>query len=357
VLVRLDVSSTLGLSRNTRDDELLASDFSVGIDENLLRYEANYSLDRGDILEFGEPGTANAGTPKRFLAQQLGQNVSLRLPGLAGSPLTLGVTSEIRNDWLVSGYTQSLEQRAGLNWSPGTADVDVKWSANGMSYGPSAALTCNIMSSVRLPTHERENYSEGVRLSGAECVVAADGTAYAGLATQTWGVGYAWNRPRRKSEAFVSVIEPVRTQADGFRAIEPGYKLDLSHRRDFGPISTRTVVSLRQPPSWDAVAVDGGVYDAAEPAWSTHASLTWNLPRASVSANWANGVDRLWFTPDVGTRADRFGLALNLSSWMEGLLPNASPRFAMNWNWSQVRLPDDQAAGVNALQLDLALMF
>jgi hypothetical protein len=85
--------------------------------------------------------------------------------------------------------------------------------------------------------------------------------------------------------------------------------------------------------------------------------LSWQLPEASLSANWAKGIDRLWFTPDSGQGSDRFGLALNLSRWVESLMPASSPQLAMNWNWSEVRLLDADVTQNHSLKLDFVLMF
>ncbi|MEX2124065.1 MAG: hypothetical protein WD795_09250 [Woeseia sp.] len=356
--IQLKTDSTLPLLKRN-GDALLASNFRLGIDDDLLRYQATYSLEPGDIVATGQPHNASPASPTRFARQNFGQNVKLGLAQLGGGPLSLGLATEFSNSWMVSGFTQAQRERADLNWSPGPATVSVQWAGTAPASDATVALACDLQSTVRLRTHEGTNHSEGVTLTSRDCVVAAGDTPYAGIEAQSWGVGYVWTRPTRQSEALVSVIDPVWTQGIEYQDLEPGYELGLSHRRDFGSLSARTLVSLRQAPAWDSAAIDavGHYVSATNLNWATNASLTWNLPKASLSANWETGVDRMWFTPDIGQRLDRFGLALNLSRWIENLMPFSSPNFAMNWKWSQMQLPVDQHTGNNALSLDVALMF
>lgn len=361
-LVRLNVDSALSLMRKNADDRdaWLASNFSVGLDDDLLRYKASYSIEPGDILAAGNPESVNAASSASFGGQHLGQNIRLQLPELGGAPLSLGFTTESRNNWMVSGYTQSQRERANLKWSAEYATVDVQWAGAATSTDPSVALDCDLQSTVRLPMHEGSNRSEALRLSGRDCIVAADGTPYAGIEAQTWGLGYVWSRPRRQSEAVLSVIDPAWTPAIEYQDLEPSYELGFSHRRDFGSLSAKALVSVRQATILeyaDAIDLAGNDSGATATWWAANASLTWRLPDASLSATWAKGVDRLWFTPEIGQRSDRFGLALNLSQWIEGLVPDASPELAMNWNWSQETLLGDKITGNNSLQLSMALMF
>lgn len=362
--VRFDLDNALpGFSGPRRDAALLASRFSASVDGDRLRYRASWSVEPGDVLAPGE-GEAADGPATRLGGQQLGQHVSLRLPELAGSPVSLGLSAESRNDLLVTGYRQRQREQATLEWSPGAASVAVQWAGTATPFGAGTALACDLRSTVRLPTHEGDDHSEGLTFSGGVCSVTADGTTYAGVATRTWGMGYAWNRPGRQTEAMLSVIDPAETSIEAYRSIAPGYEFDVTHRREFGPLSAGLRLSLREAPAWEHAgeyaAVAGSTSDPAgalDSGLATQTSFAWNLPYASLSANWATGVDPLWFTPEPGTRRDRFGLALDLSRWAGSVVPDAAPRVAMNWNWSQLRLPGDEITGENALRLDVALHF
>lgn len=352
-LVELNVKSALPLLRDLGDDDMFASDVSVDIGASRLRYEASYSLEHGDVLSILQSDAANPSPPKHLGGQHFGQNVRLALPELAGSPLSLGFTSEFDSTWMVAGYSESKRRRATLNWSPGSATVDVHWNGTGVPLDATAALTCNLRSTVRVPTHESGGRSEGLVLSGGDCTVAGGDSPFTGLRTETWGLGYEWHRPGRKSEAVLRVIEPVREQPDEYGYFEPGYELSLSHRRDLGLLSAKAVVLLRQASIWEDRAPVGA--DGA--SWATSTALTLNLPHAALSANWAKGVDRLWFTPDVGHRHDIFGLALNLSQWIASYLPDSSPKLAMNWNWSREYLPGEDVDGNSSISLDVAMIF
>lgn len=358
-LIKLKVDSSVPLLQRNRADKdpLLASNFSVGVDE-MLSYKATYVLEPGDVLAFNS--TKGSASPTRYAGQRVGQNVKLQLPKLAGTPLSLGVSTEFSNNWLVSGYTQLQRERADLNWSPGPATVNVQWAGAATAFDPSLALTCDLQSTVRVQTHKSENRSAAVRLSSRDCVVATDDVRYAGIEAQIWGLGYVWSRSQHQSEAVLSMIDPVWMHGVEYQHIDPSYEFGFRHRRDFGPLSAKAYVSLRQATIWDTADpanLTSSYIGVNDTNWAADATLTWELPHASLSANWARGVDRFWFTPDVGQRSDRFGLALNLSRWVENLAPHSSPRFAMNWNWSQLHLPDEQVTGNNSLRVDMALMF
>jgi hypothetical protein len=361
-LVQLDVDSALSLLRQNADDRdaWLASNVSVGVEDDLLRYRASYSIESGDILPAGDRAAASAATPTNFGGQRLGQNLSLQLPTFAGAPLSLGITTESSNRWMVSGFAQSQREQANLEWSPGFATVNVQWAGAGESADPSVALNCDVQSTIRLPLHRRVDHSQAVRLSGRDCTVAADGTPYAGTEAQTWGLGYLWSRPQRESEAVLSVIDPVWAQGIANQELEPSYQLALSQSRDFGALRAKALVSVRQAAileAADALEPAGNFSSVTDTYWAANASLTWHLTDASLSASWAKGVDRLWFTPEIGERSDRFGLALDLSRWIEGLMPDVSPELAMNWNWSEDSLLGEKINGNNSLQLNMALMF
>jgi hypothetical protein len=364
-LVQLDVDSALSLLEQNADerDAWLASNVSVGLDEELLRYRASYSIDSGDFLEAGDTASAGAVSPTTFGGQRLGQNVSLQLPVLEGAPLSLGFATESSGRWLVSGFEQSQQEQANLEWSPGFATVNVQWAGAGEAADPSLALDCDVRSTIRLPTHQRADHSQALRISGRECTVAAGGTPYAGTAAQTWGLGYVWSRPERESEAVLSVIDPAwRDGIDwpAYQDLEPSYQFALSQARDFGALSAKALVSVRQatileaPDSPESTDTFNRITDTY---WAANASLTWSLPAASLSASWAKGVDPLWFTPEVGERSDRFGLELDLSRWMQGLLPEVSPELGMSWNWAEDYLPGERIGGSNSLQLNLGWMF
>lgn len=359
VRIKLDGAAP-GLSRDDDDNgSMVASNVSVGIDR-LLRYQASWSIEPGDVLSAEPPANAGLQTPTRFGGQHLGQNVRLQLPELAGAPLSLAMSTEFENNWLLGGSTQLQRERANLSWSPGPAYVNVQWTGTAALIDDHVALVCDLRSSVRLPVHEGSGRSEALRLSGRSCFVPLDGTPYGGTEAQAWGLSYVWSSLKRQSEAALSVIDPQWTADFDFQDIRPAYELGLSHRRDFGSLSARGFVSLRQGPLIDGVSpldLAGDYISRNETNWAANASLTWQLPDASLSANWAKGIDRLWFTPDVGQRSDRFGLALNLSRWIESLMPESSPQFAMNWNWSEVRPLNAEVTENHSLRLDIALMF
>jgi hypothetical protein len=337
----------------------MASNFSVGLDR-LFSYRASWSIEPGDVLSTEAAANADRQAPTRLGSQQIGQNVAFQLPELAGAPMALAVSSEVESNWLLGGSTQSQRERADLSWSSNWAKVSVQWTGSATMFDDRAALACNLQSSVRLPVHEKSGRSEALRVSGRSCFVPNQGTPYDGTEAHAWGLSYVWSGLKRETEAALSLIDPRWTTEFDFQTLRPAYELGLSHRRTFGSLSASGLVSMRQGPSVDGVVapdlLDGHV-GGDQTDWSANASLSWQLPEASLSANWAKGIDRLWFTPDSGQGSDRFGLALNLSRWVESLMPASSPQLAMNWNWSEVRLLDADVTQNHSLKLDFVLMF
>jgi hypothetical protein len=351
--LRLKIDAEAPFLPGDDDDKALASDFSIGIDD-VLSYRASWSFEPGDVIAGGS-SPAYAEAPTRFGGQSLGQDVNLSLPELAGAPVTFEVRTETENNWLVNGSTQSQRERARLSWAPGPASVNVQWAGTAAAFDSSIALTCDFQSTVLLPTHEAPDHSESLLFSGRDCMVPGEASSHAGIEAQAWGMSYIWDRPKRQSEALLSVIDPTWSAESELAGIGPGYELGLRHRRTFGTLSASALVSLRRAPALaDAVA---GPILAENTNWAANASLTWQMPEASLTANWATGVDRFWFTPEAGQQSDQFGLALNLSRWIELLIPRSSPQLAMNWNWSEIRLPSAETIGSNSLRLDVALMF
>lgn len=358
--LQLQVAGAMPLFDVTGDDEdtVLASNVSLGAEE-LLQYEASYYLSAGDIVPPGMQERSAGFSPSRVGSQRLGQNVNLRLPKLAGAPAALAVTSEFGNNWMVTDDTRLRREHADFSWSPGPATVNLQWISRAPALNTAKGLACTVQTTIRLPTRENAGHSGDIRFSGQECTVAAAGTPYAGIEARTWGLSYVWSRPQGRSSAELSVIDPAWSSAIEQSDVEPGYELGFSHRRDFGTLSASALLSLRQSSLWQTAAAEnfGTHASTTETRWTTDASLTWKLPTASVSANWAQGVDPLWFTPDYGERGERFGLSLDLSRWLQEYVPGPAPQLAMNWNWSQLHLADDEYTGNNSLKLDVALAF
>lgn len=350
--IRLDIGGALPIFGEVGESgALVASRFSASVDEDRLRYRAIWRVEPGEAL--AQRSDAAQGAAMRLGGQRLGQDVDLRLPALAGSPLSLGLSSEFRTDLSAAGYQEQQHEQARLDWSPGAATLQVQWAGNATPFDPGTGLVCDLRSSLRLPTAGDANRSHGLTLFGRICTVAANGTPYAGIEAETWGLGYAWDRSDGRTEALLSVIDPTATTIDAWHSASRGYELDLGHRRAFGGLSAEMHVFLREAPSW--AAASSMEYAGGDTGWSARTSLTFKLEYADLSASWANGVDLLWFTPENHGRSDRFGLSVNLSRWLDALAPEVSPRLAVNWNWSRLRLPNHTLAGDNALRLDVAL--
>lgn len=331
---------------------LLASRVGFGLDDDLLRYRASYRLEAGDVFSQANDAAARS-TPSVLAGQHFGQNVVLTLPELVGAPLSLGVTAEVQDSWQLAGEAQTERERAEVEWSPWRATVRVQWTDQAQAFDPSLALHCNVESSLGLPLYAEGRRGALMQVSGRECVIA-EGTEYAGLPVQTWGIGWSWTGDARESVAQVRVIEPLWSELALDADFDPGYQLGLRHSRDFGALSAAALVAVRQSP---ALLLGPEPAFAPETSWSANASLTWHLADASVSADWAQGVDPLWFMPDARAPRDRFGLALDLSPWIQTVAPGTAPVFGMRWNWSQLRQPGEGEVDENSVELNVSLLF
>lgn len=342
----------------TGSKSLVTGDLGVDLGADRLRYKATYSLVRGDILSTLVADDASSPpTPSTFGGQQIGSELELRLPDFAGAPLSIDYSSHMSDSWQTSGYSQAHSRYANLSWSPGPVAVVVHWSGSSLPFGGGTALNCDLRTSIEVPTYKGSGHSESLGIHGARCRIAADGTPYADATTSTFGLDYAWDRPNLHSEAQLSVIDPGWVQGDPFRTLEPGYSLGLTQQREVGPLTATATVTLRHTSSRETAAADHAEVLEADSGVATDTSLTWKLPLASLSAHWASGADPLWFAPEPSAESDRFGFALNLSSWVETFMPSSSPKFAVNWDWSRVRRPDDNVVGDNSIMVDVSLLF
>lgn len=358
--VRLDVASALPLLEDTSSgEELFESALTFSSDE-LFTYRAAYTLAAGDLVSrWGtEPAKVVTPAPSQIGVQQVVQDVQLELPELAGAPLSLAFNTELGNKWLVSDTAAFRRERARLDWSPGPAVVSVQWSGTPVAANGSSALGCALESSIRLPTYEEAGSSQDVRLSGRSCVVAAEGIPRGDLQAQAVDLRYVWQASAgRRIAAGLSVIEPRSGFADLERDAERGYELDVLHSRDLGPFRAQASVAFRRPGSWYFGGLPGASLHPGDgdPHWAADATLTWDLSRAALSANFAVGTDPLWFAPELGHRRDRFGLALDFSRWIGAMTDGPEPRLGMNWNWSRPYAPENP--GESSLHLDVALVF
>lgn len=326
-------------------DALLASSLGLGNGDGPVQYHVRYLLEPGDVLAFGSITKA----PTRVGGQRIGQAIRMQVPNVAGAPLSLGLTQELRDDWTVSGYSQSQRELAELSWSPAGATLEVQWAGPMMAVDPALAIDCPVRRSVRLPARgAAADRAQSVRLSGRDCYVLASAAHYADLEVRTWGFDYAWDGPKRESRVTLAVIDPARDAGAREQPLARGYELGLSHRRTHQDWTANALVALRQAPAHEVATLadsDGGNVAGSSTFLSSNAALAWHLPALAISAHWAHGADPLWFLPDVGQHSDSLGIALDLSQWATRLLPEATPKLAMNYSWSQTDTREGQVTG------------
>lgn len=342
---------------HTRSDPLLASRFGVGSDDGLLRYNASYSIVPGDVLGDAETPAA----PQRLGGQRVGQNLRMRLPKFAGAPVSLGYSAEALENWTMAGTSvEQQRQVANLDWSPRLASLNLQWADGNAANDPQLALGCDLRGTVRVPLrYGGLPGKQALRVSGRGCRVLA-GPRYDSLEADTWGLAYVWNQPRRETQLLVSAIDPAWDSGLPQQDIEPSYEFGVSHRRDYGIWSARGQVGMRYATVWDLAVPDdttGNYFSDSDAYWTMTASLTRRLPAVSITANWAHGADPMWFLPETGQRRHRFGMVLDLSRLVEGLLPDATPQVGMRWNWTQARSRQDALTADSVVHLNMAVMW
>jgi len=351
--VEIGVDGTLPLV-DAGSDPLLAGRVGIGDDSAPLRYHASYLLQPGDV--FADPTAA----PKRFGGQQIGQELRMRLPAVAGSPLALQFRAEARELWQTDrDIVEQQRQLAQLEWSPGFASLALQWAAGDAAADSQLALDCALRGTVEMPLRDWSvAAAPAMRVTGRDCRVLTADSRYSQLAAETWGVALAWDRPEYQTELMFSVIEPDGNEGTLRQEIDASYELGVSHRRAHGDWSTEALVAMRYAPSWDLSTPvnESGAYTSGTDAyWMAKMSLTRHLPAVSLSANWSHSADPMWFMPEIGQQKHRLDLRLDLSRMLAAVAPEVSPQVSMQWNWFEARSRADAVTGDNTIKLNMAV--
>jgi hypothetical protein len=343
----------------TRTGNLFASRFNLGRPDGPLTYSASYSLSPGNILLADQ--LARLSAPQGLAGRRIGQAVRLKLPPVAGAPLALGLSRESEDMWTVNGNSERQRRVASLRWTPKLASVNLEAGTAAGPREPNLALDCAISGNLRVPLPAaRPGRAQALQFSGRDCRVVTANPRYANLGAQTYGLAYSWRQPQRESRLRLSAIDP----AWGPERMQPGmgssYELALSQTRSRDRWSATGELGLRRAARTESYAVPDGdnqTFADADDYWTTSLTLTRRLPAFAVSANWTHGADPLWFMPDIGQQADRFGLTLDFSRWARGIAPPLTPNLALNWHWHQARSRQDVVAGNSAVRLQMSVMW
>ena len=350
--VEIGVDGALPLV-DSRGDPLFAGRVGIGDDSAPFRYLATYKLEPGDV--FADP----TAPPKRFGGQRFGQELRMRLPAVAGSPLALQFRAEARDVWETDrDIVEQQRQLALLEWSPGLASLALQWGAGDAKADSRLALDCALRGTLRmsLPNGSAAG-APAMRVTGRDCRVRTSDARYSELAAATWGVALAWHSSGAQTELLFSVIDP-----DGKttlrQEIDASYEFGLSHRRAHGDWSTEALVAMRHAPAWDLSARLGGTGAYASDAdayWMARMSLTRHLPAVSLSANWSHSADPMWFMPEIGQQKHRLDVRLDLSRLLAAVAPQVNPQLSMQWNWFETRSRADAVTGDNEIKLSMAV--
>lgn len=341
---------------DTRSDPLFAGRVGIGDDSAPLRYHATYMLEPGDV--FANP----AAPPKRLGGQRFGQELRMRLPAVAGSPLALKFRAEARDVWQINrDIVEQQRQLAKLEWSPGLVNLDLRWVAGDATADSQLALDCGLRGTLQMPLpHGSAASAPAMRVTGRDCRVLTSDPRYSELAAETWGVALAWHGSEIQTELLFSVIDPDGGEGALRQEIDASYEFGLSHRREHGDWSTEALVAMRYAPSWDLSARLGGTGAYASDTdayWMAKMSLTRHLPAVSLSANWSHSADPMWFMPEIGEQKHRLDVRLDLSRMLASVAPEVNPQLSMQWNWLEARSRADAVTGDNTIKLNMAVVW
>lgn len=346
----------------TRTSTLLASRLSLGDDSSPLRYSASYALDPGELFYADQVRELDA--PDEVGGQRIQQNVELTLPAVAGAPVSLGLMHQTSDTWTLDGETQEQSQVADLSWSPSIGTVKVQWAGEGSGRDSLLALDCGFRSQVDLPVPTRKTgRNRALRFTGRDCAVLSSEQRYADLMAQTYSLAYVWGQARRETRVRLAAIDPIWYEKTNEQDIEPSFEVGLSQARTRGAWTAEAAVSLRRTTALPQLISEDdprlGYHTDVDTHLTTSARLTRRLPAFSVSASWTRGSDPLWFMPDVGEKADRFGLSLDFTRWMREMAPTLTPSLAMSWKWSEShsRSSGLAAYGENTVNLKMSVLW
>ena len=348
-------------------EPLMASRVAIGTGDDLFSYDASYAV---------EPGTVFADTPappgvpaaqhlaaQHLASQLIGHDLRLHLPLPTGEPLALQVGAELREQWKSDGSSVARQrQAASLAWSPGPADLELRWHGGTVDKDAGLALGCELGGRLEIPLQPaRAGLSSAISISGRDCQVTAEHGAHGELEAASWGVAMRWAGRDRETRLQASMIDP-RRDAPSRQDIGASYELGMSHHREYGAWSARTLLAMRYAARHAAgtglaekVVGGGAAVAEVEHYWTAGVSLTRHLPAASLTAHWSHGADPAWFMPAIGARTHRLDMRLDFSHMMAALLPRGEPQLVMEWRWSQARSRSDEIVDQSAVRLDMGI--
>lgn len=305
---------------------LLASEVSLLTPDQRLAIRTDYALKAGELISPSDAeGWRPGSMPQSLGTQRIGQQADLRLPAIAGAPVTLNLRHEQEERWLADAAIQQQRQGLGVQWAPSGAAFDLQWQGQDAPVDGRQALACSLDSSVRVPV-TRAATPLALRLGGRACeVVPLSATSSAGSA-RTWSAGLQWGQTaeRRAALRLLRVdAAPLSTHGQG-AADAAAHELGLEHEERVGPWAARAGLAWRQ--------ADATTSPVA--AWASDASLSRDLGTMSVAAQWQSG-DRYWFLPGTSTPTDDLALSLDFSRWAAQRWPGYTPTLSLAYRWQR----------------------
>ena len=320
--VRIDGAAPL---TTLSGQSLLASKVSLLTPDQRLAIRTDYALQAGELLSPSDAARWRPGSvPQSLGAQRIGQQADLRLPAIAGAPVTLNLRHEQEERWLADAAIQHQRQGLGLQWAPSAAAFELQWQGQDAPVDGRQALACSLDSSVKVPVTLVAT-PMALRLGGRACEVVPLAASAAASPARTWSAGLQWGAtPERRAALRLLRVDAQPLAASGPTfADAAAHELGLEHEERVGPWAARAGLAWRQ---FEAAA--------APAAWASDASLSRDLGTMSVVAQWQSG-DRYWFLPGTSTPTDDLALSLDFSRWAAQRWPGYTPTLSLAYRWQR----------------------
>jgi len=285
----------------------VSSDFRLGSDEGLFHYQAGYAMQPGQAFD-----RASTHASDQVASQSLGHDLGLRLDGLPGAPLRLGMAYRQQADWRVDTGSLADERAVQLGWAPAFAAFQLRWSESSAAPQP---LDCALQGEMSMPLAEQ---ALALKLGGRSCRIVSTSPEQQGLDARAWSAALEWGAEPQRSTLRLQAIDPVPAGDGAASDPQAGYELGLARQRLLGPWSAQSRLAWRR------------VEDARHPelaeGWNSETQLRRDLYGLGLSAGLSRGTNDLWFVPEGGARSDQLKLGVDLSRWAGGWMPGLAPQ-------------------------------
>ncbi|TVQ36721.1 MAG: hypothetical protein EA370_07855 [Wenzhouxiangella sp.] len=300
------------------DAGLLQGRIEAGSAEQVLRYNASYSLQSDALIQsLAADEYSNGSVPAELGRQSLRQELKLELPAALGAPVQIDVHNQQDLRWSFNGEARSDSQRAQLQWKPDFLALDLHWAPPRDVTVSGQALDCHLQANLRLSSLPMiEDSDLALDVSGQTCRIHAPARGVVGLAARSEALAWRWGRVL-DNRLRLQRVSP-EWQDFGLPAVEPAYELGLKQTL------SRSGWQLGLDMAWRQVDQATVPEPVSTPArWAMNVMLSRDLGWVGLTARWLHANDPLWFVPLASpVERERLSLLLDFSKWLAQVLPD-----------------------------------